>query len=129
MAVLSVNCNYGSIMKGIQMQGHDGDAGMPIEDFLNCIGKTIQLKKVNDLEWTFSIRDNIMLRGKLKVTISLLEKIEITFRNPDGYGVIELNQGKIVNISYKGILESKIKEKLTQCSPILVDTIKEKTRF
>jgi hypothetical protein len=111
------------------MRGRDGDAGMPIEDFLNCIGKTIQLKKVNEVEWTLSIRDNIMLRGKLKVTIYLLEKIEITFRNPNGYGVIELNQGKIVNISYKGILESKIKEKLTQCSPILVDTIKEKTCF
>ncbi|MFP3218777.1 MAG: hypothetical protein RXQ99_09330 [Acidianus sp.] len=102
---------------------------MPIEDFLNCTGKTIQLKKVNEVEWTLSIRDNIMLRGKLKVIIYLLEKIEITFRNPNGYEVIELNQGKIVNISYKGILESKIKEKLTQCSPILVDTIKEKTCF
>ncbi len=91
-----------------------------MEDFIKCLGKTIDVKRVNELEWEFKIREEIMLKGKIRIVISVIETVEIIFRNPDGYGKVELNQGKIHSIEYKGILQSKYKKRIQECAPILI---------
>ncbi|BBG23424.1 hypothetical protein [Sulfuracidifex tepidarius] len=97
---------------------------MLIENFIKCLGKAIEVKRVNELEWDFKIREEIMLKGKVRVVISVIETVEIIFRNPDGYGKVELNQGKIHSIDYKGILQSKYKRRIEECAPILIEGLK-----
>ncbi|AWS00255.1 hypothetical protein [Metallosphaera hakonensis] len=91
-----------------------------IDGFLRCMGKTVEVKKVSDLVWSFKMRDAIMLSGTLKVNPGIVTEIEIRFRSPDGIGTVKITKGTVIEASYDGILSHQFKPKIVSCSKILI---------
>ncbi|ABP95565.1 hypothetical protein MsedC_1426 [Metallosphaera sedula] len=91
-----------------------------IEDFLRCMGKVVEIRRVTDLEWTFKLRDAIMLSGILRVNPGIVTDIEFRFRSPDGIGRIKITKGTILEASYEGILSLQLRPRVRDCSKILV---------
>ncbi|MCG3108255.1 hypothetical protein L3N51_00536 [Metallosphaera sp. J1] len=91
-----------------------------IEDFLKCMGKIVEMRKISDLEWAFKLREAIMLSGTLKVNPGIVTEIEFRFRSPDGIGRIKITKGTILEASYEGILSLQLKPRIRECSKILV---------
>ncbi|AEB94933.1 MULTISPECIES: hypothetical protein [Metallosphaera] len=92
---------------------------MEIESFLNCLGRLIEITKISDLEWRFKLRDAVMLQGNLRVNPGIVTLVELKFFEPNGNGKIEITKGSIIGVSYSGILELKLRPRITECSKIL----------
>ncbi|QKQ99569.1 hypothetical protein GWK48_03425 [Metallosphaera tengchongensis] len=90
-----------------------------MESFINCLGKIVDLSRTSDLQWSFKLRETILLTGTVELNPGMVTELIIRFRNPEGMGTIRVAQGRILEVSYEGILALVLRPKLRECSQII----------
>jgi hypothetical protein len=91
-----------------------------VESFIRCLGKVVEVRRMSDLEWSFKLRETIMLNGNLRVILGIVSEVVVIFKNPEGRGWVKFTGDRVLDSGYQGILGPQISPRFRECSQHLI---------